>query len=88
MPFFVRWFVRFEGVEGQKSAAALKLERVATSGRYLGPFARILLAIVHVREKQNDRALKVLQGLSRDYPGNPLFRAEAAKVTALISRGR
>jgi hypothetical protein len=41
MPFFVRWFVRFDGVEGQKSAATQKLERVATFGRYLGPFARI-----------------------------------------------
>lgn len=88
MPFFVRWFVRFEGVEGQKASAAPKLERVASSGRYLGPFARILLAIVHLREKQPGRSLSLLKELSRDYPQNPLFRSEAAKISALIGSGR
>lgn len=86
MPFFVKWFVRFDGVEGQKSAAARKLERVATAGRYLGPFARILLAIVHVREKQHARAFAVLDQLSRDFPGNPLFRSEAKKAGARLGR--
>ena len=86
MPFFVRWFVRVDGVEGQKSSATPKLERVAASGRYLGPFARILLAIVHLREKQPTRSLAILNELSRDYPQNPLFRSEAKKVEALIAR--
>ena len=86
MPFFVKWFVRVDGVEGQKSSAAPKLERVAASGRYLGPFARILLAIVHLREKQPARSLAILKELSRDYPQNPLFRSEAKKVAELIER--
>jgi hypothetical protein len=84
MPFFVKWFIRVDGVEGQKSSATPKLERVAASGRYLGPFARILLAIVHLREKQPARSLAILNDLSRDYPQNPLFRSEAKKVAALI----
>jgi hypothetical protein len=85
MPFFVRWFVRFDGVKGQKSAATRKLERVATSGRYLGPFARILLAIVNLREKRPEHALSILKELSRDFPENPLFRKEAAKVAGVVS---
>lgn len=84
LPFFVKWFVRFDGVEGQKSLATQKLERVAASGRYLGPFARILLAIVHLREKQPSRALGILTQLSRDFPQNPLFRSEARKVAAML----
>lgn len=88
MPFFVRWFVRFDGVEGQKRLATQKLERVAGSGRYLGPFARILLAIVHVREKQPARALTILTQLSRDFPQNPLFRSEAQKIASMIGRLR
>jgi hypothetical protein len=88
MPFFVRWFVRFEGVEGQKSVATQKLERVAGAGRYLGPFARILLAIVHVREKQPRQALAVLTQLSRDFPQNPLFRSEAQKVASMLGSPR
>jgi hypothetical protein len=85
MPFFVRWFVHFDGVEGQKASAAPKLERVASRGRYLGPFARILLAIVHLREKQPERSLAILNDLARDYPQNPLFRSEAKKVASLIA---
>jgi hypothetical protein len=88
LPFFVRWFVRFDGVEGQKSIATQKLERVAASGRYLGPFARILLAIVHLREKQLAQSLAILTQLSRDYPQNPLFRSEAGKVAAILDRSR
>jgi hypothetical protein len=83
MPFFVRWFVRFDGVEGEKSAATRKLERVATSGRYLGPFARILLAIVHLREKRPQQALAILRQLARDFPQNPLFRKESLKLAAM-----
>jgi predicted Zn-dependent protease len=84
----VRWFVRFDGVEGQKSLATKKLERVAGAGRYLGPFARILLAIVHVREKQPRQALAVLTQLTRDFPQNPLFRSEAQKVASMIGSVR
>jgi hypothetical protein len=84
LPIVVRWFIRVDGVEGQKGLATKKLERVATSGRYLGPFARILLAIVHLREKQPSRALAILNQLSRDFPHNPLFRSEAQKVAVLV----
>jgi hypothetical protein len=84
MPFFVRWFVRFDGVEGLKSEATQKLERVATSGRYLGPFARILLAIVNLREKRPEQALSILKKLAGDFPENPLFRKEFLKVTAVV----
>ena len=65
-----------------------KLERVALKGRYLGPFARILLAIMHLREKQPTQALAVLNNLSRDFPQNPLFRNEARKLTEMIESGR
>ena len=86
MPFFLRWFIRIDGVEGQKSIATQKLERVASSGKYLGPFARILLAIVHLREKQPSTALSILRKLSDDYPGNPLFRQEATKIATMLEK--
>jgi hypothetical protein len=84
MPFFVRWFVRFDGVEGEKSEATRKLERVAKSGRYLGPFARILLAIVNLREKRPEQALSILKQLSLDFPQNPLFQKEVLKVAGRL----
>ena len=81
LPFFVRWFVRIEGVEGSKEQAFRKLEIVAREGRYLGPFARILLSIMALREDQPERARSLLAELSRDFPENRLLRRELDKVS-------
>lgn len=80
LPFFVKWFVRFEGVEGSKQQAVANLEKVARSGRYLGPFARILLSIVHLREKRYTQCENTLSGLVKDFPENRLLRNEWDKV--------
>ena len=80
LPFFVKWFVRIPQVEGDKAKAVANLTSVATGGRYLGPFARILLAIVHLREKRAAESAVILDGLVRDFPENRLLRAELAKV--------
>ncbi len=80
VPFFVRWFLKFEQTEGSKEAAVRNLEKVAASGRYLKPFAQVLLAIVHLREKRPAEAQKLLAGLAAAYPENPLFRRELEKL--------
>ena len=87
LPFFVRWFVRFDQVEGSKARAVKHLELAARSGRYLGPFAKILLAILHLREKRPWETEKLLAELARDYPENPLIRKELAKVSKMNSDG-
>ena len=80
LPFFVRWFVKFDGVEGQKDRAVSKLERVIRSGRFLGPFAKILLSVYYLREKKPYHSRTLLAELSRDFPENPLFRKELEKL--------
>lgn len=82
LPFFLRWFVRFDQVEGDKRQAVQNLELVARSGRYFGPFARILLAIIHLREKDAPEAKKQLAEFARDYPENPLVRRELARLSS------
>ena len=86
LPFFVRWFVRFEQVEGSKDQAVSRLTRVAGQGRYLGPFAKILLSIIHVREKRPEKAVPLLTELSQNYPRNQLYRNELAKISSKIKR--
>lgn len=80
LPFFLKWFIRFPQVEGDKKKAVANLNTVATDAYYLGPFARILLAIVHIREKRPAESIKLLEGLTRDYPENRLFKQELAKL--------
>ena len=81
LPFFVRWFVRFKEVRGSKEQAIRNLRLVATSGRYFGPLARILLVVIHLREKQFQEAEKLLLPLVTQFPENPLFQRELAVLS-------
>jgi hypothetical protein len=84
LPFFVRWFVHWDGVTGSKEMGIQHLETAARDGHYLKAFAKILLAIAAVREKRPTDAQKLMAELTRDYPGNPLFRKELAKLNTRI----
>lgn len=76
LPTVVRWFVHFDGARGDKGQAVANLNEVAARGVYLGPFARILLSVIAIREKQPEKARLLLAQLASDFPENPLFRRE------------
>jgi predicted Zn-dependent protease len=79
--------VHFDGVNGSKDTGIQNLQLVARSGHYLRPFAKILLAMVYLREKQPQQTQNLLASLTSEYPDNPLLRKELAKVTAQIGSG-
>jgi hypothetical protein len=87
LPFIVRWFVHFDNVTGSKERGVENLRLVAREGHYFKPFAKILLGVVALREKRPQETRDLLVDLARDYPDNPLFRKELAKVTATIEAG-
>ena len=76
----VRWFLRLGGVPGDKAGGIAELQKTAAQGHLLAPFARILLAIAYVREKDLPRARELLAGLQRDFPNNALFGRELARL--------
>jgi hypothetical protein len=76
----VRWVLRLGGVSGDKSAGIAELQTVAAQGRLLAPFARILLAIAYVREKDLGQAREILMGLQKEFPDNSLFSLELARL--------
>ncbi len=76
----VRWFLRLGGVAGDKAGGIAELQKTAAKGQLLAPFARILLAIAYVREKDLPRARELLVGLQRDFPNNALFGRELARL--------
>jgi hypothetical protein len=76
----VRWFLRLGGVSGDKAGGIAELQTTAAKGYLLAPFARILLAIAYVREKDTTHARELLQGLQKDFPNNTLFGRELARL--------
>jgi hypothetical protein len=81
----VRWILRVGGVNGDKEAGMSELHMTAEKGQYLAPFARILLAIAYVREKDKPRARELLAGLRSEYPKNPLFEREIARLDGILN---
>ena len=78
----MRWALRLAGFEGDKHKGMQELRRTAAAGRFLGPFARILLAIACLREHDTIRARELLVGLERDFPSNPLFARELQRIAS------
>jgi hypothetical protein len=75
-----RFLLRFGGVHGDKKLGMEQLGNTIEKGRYLQPYAKILLALAARREKQNPLAQKLLLELSREFPESPLYAAEYAKA--------
>jgi hypothetical protein len=82
MPAPVRWILLIGGLHADKQGGIADLHTTAEHGHYLAPFARILLAIVYVREKDNPRALQLLNGLHNEFPANAVFPREIAHLQA------
>jgi hypothetical protein len=80
LPFFFRWFVHLDSVEGSKKKGIDELELVAKQGKYYGPFARMLLSVIAMREKRPWDAESLLAGLASEYPQNPLIREELLRA--------
>ncbi len=82
----VRWVLRLGGVSGDKAGGIAELQTTAAQGYLLAPFARILLAIAYVREKELPRARELLLALQRDFPDNTLFGRELTRLDQNGSR--
>jgi len=76
----VRWILRVGGISGGKQRGIAELQLTAQRGHYLAPFARILLAIAYVREKDKPHARELLSSLRDEFPNNPLFAREIARL--------
>jgi hypothetical protein len=78
-----RFALWFGGIHGDKKLGMEQVAKTAENGRYLRPFAKIILALAARREKQDALAQKLLRELSEQYPDNELFASEYAKARRL-----
>jgi hypothetical protein len=84
LPFFIKWFVKFDNVDGSKERGVDRLRLVAREGHYFKPFSKIMLSIIALREKRPVEAQQWLTELAQAYPENRLFRKELAKVNTKL----
>ena len=76
----VRWFLRLGGAETNKDEGITNLKLTASKGRYLAPYARLLLAVAALRDQDRNEARNLLRELSREFPQNALFQREYARI--------
>jgi hypothetical protein len=87
LPFFVRWFIKVENINGSKEQGIRTVEIVARQGHYLKPFAKILLAIANLRDKKPRAAETLMAELCEEYPENPLFKKELSQLSIRMRSG-
>ena len=78
-----RFALWFGGIHGDKKLGMEEVAKTVDNGRYLRPFAKIMLALAARREKQNALAQKLLRELSEEFPSNDTFETEYAKAMGL-----
>lgn len=76
LPGSARFMLWFGGIHGDKQLGMQQVQKTVDGGRYLKPFAEILLALSARREKQNALAQKLLKNLTEEFPGNPVYITE------------
>lgn len=80
-PAPLRWLLRLGGGETDGKMGIEKLRLTAEKGRFLAPFARLLLAVAALRDRDKHRARDLLAGLAREFPNNPLYTQELAGLS-------
>ena len=80
-PAPLRWVLRLGGGQTDRFLGIEKLRLTAERGHYLAPFARLLLAVAALRDRDKGRARDLLAGLAREFPNNPLYVRELASLS-------
>jgi len=81
----MRWLLRLAGGETDRALGIQKLKLAAQKGHFLAPFARLLLAVAALRDKDVNHARDILENLAREYPRNPLYTQELARMQSLAA---
>ena len=79
-PAAVRWVLQLYGAQANKEQGISRLQLTAEKGHYLLPFARLLLAVAALRDKDKPRARELLEGLAREFPNNKLYATELGRL--------
>jgi hypothetical protein len=76
----VRWFLQMAGAQTDREHGIERLKITAEKGTYLKPYARLLLAVAALRAHDNPQARTLLGELAQQFPHNPLYAEELARI--------
>jgi len=79
-PAPIRWLIRLTGAQTDRQAGIAHLKVTAQKGRYLKPYAQLLLAVAALRDQDAAAAKNILQQLTNEFPKNRLYREELSKL--------
>jgi hypothetical protein len=85
-PAAVRWLLRIGGGQTDRAVGIEKLKLTAEKGRYLAPFAQMMLAVAALRDNNTRQAKDLLLTLASRYPRNPLYQQEIGRLDPLALR--
>lgn len=80
LPAYKRLFLSLGGIHGSRSLGMRQLKMAADGGHYLRPFAKVMLALAALREKQPGTARQLFSELHAQFPDNGVFASELAKL--------
>jgi hypothetical protein len=72
--------LRITGAQTDKEVGIQKLRVTAENGLYLQPYARLLLAVAALRDKDWNQAKELLRGPAAEFPRNRLYLEELARL--------
>jgi hypothetical protein len=76
----VRWLLALGGAQVDRDRGIQDLRLTAEKGHYLSPYARLLLAVAALRNKDLAQARDLLVALVREFPHNQLYSEELARL--------
>src|SRR6202166_1191191 len=76
-PAPVRWMLSLGGIDPDKEQGIRELQQTAAHGNLLKPFAKLLLAVAALRDKNYVQGCDLLRELATAYPRNALYHDSA-----------
>lgn len=86
LPWYVKALAFLAGYRGSRKEGIEQMEQAAARGVKTAVEARVLLAVVHRREKNHWRAAELMGELAAAFPSNHLYRTE--EILLLAEDGR
>ncbi len=80
VPAMIRWLMKIDQVSGDRNKGIELMRKCAQGGKYLRPFAQILLASIYQKDKRMKECREMLEAFAAQYPENAVIRSELAKL--------